>query len=248
MLFRSANCTAELVIPEVLDGYKVTAIGVNAFKNAGLTTLSLPSSLIEMGDWSFEGNFLTSIQIPSSVVTIAPGVFYRNQITSVSIPVGVKSIGAWTFANNAVTYAEFAGDAPENNDNIFTGDDKLSAINVTYGTLGWSETFSGISVVGAGTPTPTETAKPTDSPVPTETATPTESASPSETAVPSVFTYRLNKEKTSATITGCIACTSDVVIPAVVDGYPVTAIGAFAFEYQRSQRTQRADFCFAFNL
>lgn len=56
----------DVVIPEKLNGYIVYRIDYKAFYDNGLTSVSLPSSVVEMGGEAFAGNAsLTSINLPS---------------------------------------------------------------------------------------------------------------------------------------------------------------------------------------
>ena len=91
---------ATLVIPDEIDGKKVTAIGYEAFKGcSGLTSITIPASVTSIGGWAFEGcSGLTSITIPDSVTTIEGYVFYGCRgLTSITIPDSVTSIGSSAF-------------------------------------------------------------------------------------------------------------------------------------------------------
>ena len=104
--------------------YPITSIGYRAFKSKGLTSVTIGSGIITIGEESFMGNTeLTSIAIPSTVTTISPHAFIfcalssvdfssatslttigaeafkENNLASVTIPAGVTSIGAQAFGN-----------------------------------------------------------------------------------------------------------------------------------------------------
>ncbi|MBR5102878.1 MAG: leucine-rich repeat protein [Muribaculaceae bacterium] len=82
----------EVVIPSTVTylgtTYKVTTIGVNAFRKcAGLTKVTIPNSVTTIGNYAFEAcSWLTSISIPSSVKKIGERVF-NNCINLESITV-----------------------------------------------------------------------------------------------------------------------------------------------------------------
>ena len=86
---------ATLVIPDEIDGKKVTAIGYEAFKGcSGLTSITIPASVTSIGGWAFEGcSGLTSITIPDSVTSIEYSAFRGcSGLTSITIPDSVTFI------------------------------------------------------------------------------------------------------------------------------------------------------------
>ena len=80
-------------------------------------------------------------------------------------------------------------------------------------------------------PTDTETEPTETEPEPTETE-PTETE-PIEPTDPSIFTWALNDDRSSYTVTGLVESGSveNVVIPATYRGLPVTRVGTYAFNY-----------------
>lgn len=68
---------AELVIPEKIDGYAVSAIGDRAFAdNARLVSVSVPEGVESLGWFAFSGCVaLKNISLPSSVQAISYGAF-----------------------------------------------------------------------------------------------------------------------------------------------------------------------------
>ena len=49
------TCPTELVIPATINGLSVTAIGVNAFRENNLTSVTIPDGVIIIGDGAFSG-------------------------------------------------------------------------------------------------------------------------------------------------------------------------------------------------
>ncbi|MBQ2988815.1 MAG: leucine-rich repeat protein, partial [Clostridia bacterium] len=92
-----------IVIPETIDGYRVTGIitktkGVSGFKPY-IKSVSIPNSVMSIGESAFEDSVnLKSVLIPDSVTSIGESAFSRcKSLASVVIPDFVKSIGEKTF-------------------------------------------------------------------------------------------------------------------------------------------------------
>ena len=170
----TVTCPANLVIPNTLGGYSVTSIGTYAFYQDGLTSLTLPNTLVSIADYAFEANPLTTVSIPDSVETIGIGAFYRNSLTvlqlgnqvisigeaafadlgpnensisSLIIPDSVASIGTSAFSGNALTSVTFLGDAPTDGVNVFSGNSGLTYVTRSSTATGWGATWSGVPVV-----------------------------------------------------------------------------------------------------
>ena len=83
--------------------YSVTNIGAFAMDNLGLTSVTLPNTILTIGENAFAFNNLPSITIPDSVLTIDDGAFVQNNnMTSATIGNNVTSIGAFAFRFNGL--------------------------------------------------------------------------------------------------------------------------------------------------
>lgn len=75
----------------------VTEIQQYAFDRTGLTSLTLPSGLVTIGQNAFydcQALTLSSATFPTSLLTIGSEAFYHcNGLTSVELPIGLRSIG-----------------------------------------------------------------------------------------------------------------------------------------------------------
>jgi hypothetical protein len=89
-----------LVIPSVINGKPVTAIGNSAFSGSSITSVAIPSSVTSIGDSAFYScTGLTSVTLPSSVTSIGDHAFsFCSGLTSVTIPANVISIGIGPFS------------------------------------------------------------------------------------------------------------------------------------------------------
>ena len=116
--------TGDVVIPEYANGYKVVAIGDNAFSYCNdVSSVTMSDGITDIGYRAFYAcSFLTSLDIPGSVTNIGEEAFLgclavRNitfheglvhigayafrdnwSLTSVVFPSSVRTIGEWAFA------------------------------------------------------------------------------------------------------------------------------------------------------
>jgi len=74
----------KIVIPAKIGDEQITAIGGGAFKNMGLTNVTLPASIKRIGGEAFAENKLTTLTIPADV-TISGYAFSKNQLTGITI-------------------------------------------------------------------------------------------------------------------------------------------------------------------
>lgn len=89
----------EIIIPDSIDGYPVTAIGDSAFFNyRDVSVIVLPKSVTKIGDYAFCNTELTDVTIPDSVISIGDGAFqYCYGLESIAVPGSVAVIGNWAF-------------------------------------------------------------------------------------------------------------------------------------------------------
>ena len=96
-------CPTNLVIPATLGGNPVTIIGTSAFEQSGISTVSIPNSVLTIRAAAFKESPLTDVNIPSSVTSIGASAFYSCGLTSVTLPDSVTSLGDLAFAHNSIT-------------------------------------------------------------------------------------------------------------------------------------------------
>lgn len=92
------NLLTSVIIPE-----SVTYIGSNAFANNALTSVIIPDAVTSIEDAAFECNELTTVTIPESVTIIGCRAFKGNLLKSVTIPDSVLEIRDGAFQGNLLT-------------------------------------------------------------------------------------------------------------------------------------------------
>lgn len=89
-------------IPELRNGYAITAIGDNALTNCtNISSLKIPDSITSIGSNAFAGcTSLKSIELPSRLTTISGGTFMGcTNLASIDIPDSVNTISSYAFYN-----------------------------------------------------------------------------------------------------------------------------------------------------
>jgi hypothetical protein len=95
-------CPASLKIPTSVGGNPVKYIADAAFKDAStLTSITLPSSLLQIGVYAFENSGLVSINVPSGVTSIGAYSFAGiTSLASATLPDSLTSMGNYTFTGD----------------------------------------------------------------------------------------------------------------------------------------------------
>ena len=88
-----------VVIPAATNGYPVTTIGVAAFEEAALISLTIPDGVTSIEDAGLLGcSSLTRVALSGSVTNLGEEVFLGcSSLKGVAIPDGVTSIGSGEF-------------------------------------------------------------------------------------------------------------------------------------------------------
>ena len=122
-----------VVIPAVIGGKKITAIGEEAFRKADITSVTIPGGITTIGNAAFEDNKLTSITISNNVTYIGNSAFANNRLTNVIIPNSVTYIGSRAFKDNKLTSITISGSVKEIGYHAFRGNTTLATIIIPEG-------------------------------------------------------------------------------------------------------------------
>jgi hypothetical protein len=95
------------------EGSQLTSIGDWAFRSSGLTSINIPESVTNIGEYAFRSSGLTSVTFAegSQLTSIGDSAFFgASSLTSITIPESVTNIGATAFYKasglTSITFAE----------------------------------------------------------------------------------------------------------------------------------------------
>lgn len=162
--------TGEFIIPE-----GITRISSGAFDGCTeLSSVVIPGSTQEIGDWAFSHCNFSQIAIPDSVRELGEGAFWKTPLVHVSLPNSLTTIKGRTFWEcsalesviipSNITQIEgcpfddcqslkticFLGNAPEMDEDVFNDWNLVKAATLYYlpGTSGWTTpTWNGYNTI-----------------------------------------------------------------------------------------------------
>ena len=90
-----------IVIPSQVKGYSVVKIGYGAFRGCSITGVTIPSSVITIGNSAFSSCYsLVTVNISEGLKEIEANAFtYCHKITTLPLPESVESIGSYAFSS-----------------------------------------------------------------------------------------------------------------------------------------------------
>ncbi len=137
-----------IVIPEVLEGCPVTAIGTKAFyEKTEIVSVTVPSCVKTIGVSAFgKCTSLASITMSEGLQTIDKTAFTGcSALTEITIPEGVTSIGSSAFINcTSLTTVNLSSTVTSVTPTMFSGCNALSAINASENNSVYSSDENGV--------------------------------------------------------------------------------------------------------
>lgn len=96
-----------VIVPEEIEGYKVTTIGESSFaKSKKIASVVLPSSVTTIRAYAFSDSSLKEITLPPSVTTIEASAFKDSSLAKLNLPQGITSISKSCFSGTKLTSVE----------------------------------------------------------------------------------------------------------------------------------------------
>lgn len=126
------GCTS-LTEVEFGETCTTTTIGYRAFaKCTGLTTITLPSTVLRLLQNCFEGcTSLETINLPDGLTEISNYVFDGcSKLSNISLPGGMTSIGTYAFRNCGLTNIDIPNGVSKIKDYTFYGCKSLTSVNL----------------------------------------------------------------------------------------------------------------------
>ena len=96
------NASGEVTIPETIEGYEVTAIGLDAFMDCtDITSIVMPDSVTEIGGGAFKDcTSLYQVNLSNNLKEIGEGAFSNcTNLKEIAIPDNVSEVGGSAFLN-----------------------------------------------------------------------------------------------------------------------------------------------------
>jgi len=91
-----------IYISPLWQGKSVRCIGERAFMNTAVSQLTLPASVVHLGDYAFSGcTALKQVFLPCDLITIGSGVFCGSGLKGIRIPGSIRRISRMAFAQCA---------------------------------------------------------------------------------------------------------------------------------------------------
>jgi BspA type Leucine rich repeat region (6 copies) len=119
-----------LTITNSINGLTVVSIGDSAFYSANLTSVSIPDSVTNIGNYAFQYCFsLTSATLGNSVASLGEGAFeYCEALTNIIIPDSVFAIGENAFFESGLTSVTLGNSVNSIGQSAFSATDLTSIL------------------------------------------------------------------------------------------------------------------------
>ncbi|WP_295086599.1 leucine-rich repeat protein [Ruminococcus sp.] len=131
IIFKYTGTATEVTIPDEIDGYKVFAIGQDAFEhNSNIKSVILPSGIKQIRNDAFYNCIaLSSVKFNEGLTFIGQNAFTKTAITEVNLPSTLTDAG-YAFSGCKITKASFADGATTVPSRIFQNCELLTEVSL----------------------------------------------------------------------------------------------------------------------
>ncbi len=100
MITEYNGSSTDVEIPESYYNYTVTAIGSFVFNDTDITSVTMPDTITEIGDYAFAScKSLKSVKLSANLKTLGSDVFfYCSSLESIELPASIEDFGIYTFS------------------------------------------------------------------------------------------------------------------------------------------------------
>ena len=121
-----------LLIPKLVDGKTVTKIDTQAFMNSGIKEIKLPNTITTIGDEAFAGCYnLTTIDLPTSLMNLGTYVFSGSSLQTITLPNNLTAIPAGTFMSTKLSAINMSDKITTIGDSCFMNCSNLVSIKLS---------------------------------------------------------------------------------------------------------------------
>ena len=215
-------------IPSKINGYSVTSIGKEAFKNnSTITSVSIPYGISSIGNDAFRSCYkLASVSLPNSLNTINSDAFcYCTSLKEVVLPSNVTLVGTRAFygcteltsvtLNNKLNYINSYAFENTGLTSVYIPQNVRTIGSYAFGFeyKDSTHTRNANFTLIKGYPDTTAQTYATNNNIPFQ----------------AVLEYSVNSNGTDVTITNYTGTETALVLPNSINGLPVTSIAGYAF-------------------
>ena len=139
--------TTSVILPATLR-----TVGNYAFYNLGnLSSITIPTKVVSIGEGAFQGTALSSVTIPNSVTALGDGAFYGlSTLKSATIGSGIATISESAFASTGLTTMAIPSTVTAIGESAFASTESLTSVDLgtSLKTIG-ACAFSGSGLTGS---------------------------------------------------------------------------------------------------
>ena len=123
--FANTKNLKKITLPESL-----ISIGESAFEKSGLNSIDIPDGVTEIGECAFASTSLTTIVLPPNITKIAKNLFEFSQLQNVVIPENVTEIGECAFRFTSLEKIDLSASVRYIGKAAFTGCHKIESFHI----------------------------------------------------------------------------------------------------------------------